>query len=131
MNKLGIYIVLIVICGVIGVSALNIWMMNESTVIMNTKELQITQIEFTSLSDSDIIIVHVTNVGTTPVTVAAVKINGDTQNNITGDSIHGLTFAVTDSGTITTEQDWTTGNNYTVSLFTSDGTLVGYYTDTA
>ena len=131
MNKLGIYIVLIVICGVIGVSALNIWMMKESTVIMNTKELQITQIEFTSLSDSDIIIVHFTNVGTTPVTVAAVKINGDTQNNITGDSIHGLTFAVTDSGTITTEQDWTTGNNYTVSLFTSDGTLVGYYTDTA
>ena len=131
MNKIGVYVLLIVICGVIGVSALNFWMMNESTVIMNTKELQITQIEFTSLSDSDIIIVHFTNVGTSPVTVAAVKINGDTQNKITGDSIHDLTFAVTDSGTISIEQNWTVGNTYTVDLFTSDGTLVGYYTDTA
>jgi hypothetical protein len=121
----------LVIGGVIGVYALNFWMMNESAVGMNVKELQITKMEFTSLSDSDFIIVHFTNVGTSPVTVAAVKINGDTQNNITGDSVHGLSFAVTDSGTITIEQDWTAGNNYTVNLFTSDETLVGYYTDTA
>ena len=130
MNKLGIYILLIVIGGVLGASALNFWMMNESAVGMNFKELQITQMEFTTLSDSDIIIVHVTNVGNTPVTVAGVKINGDTQNNITGDPVHGLTFNVTDSGTITIEKDWTTGKNYTVDLFTSGG-LIGYYTDTA
>ena len=135
MNKIGIYcILLIVIGGVIGVSALNFWMMKESAVGMNFKELQITQMEFTTLGDSDIIIVHVTNLGNTPVTVTAVKINGDTQNNITGDSIHGLTFAVGDSGTITIEHDWTGGNNYTVKLFISDGreqSLLCYYTDTA
>ena len=131
MNKIGIYILLIVIGGAIGASVLNFWMMNESAVGMNTKEMRITQMEFTTLGDSDIIILHVTNVGTLPVTVDLVKINRYRQNKITGDSIYGLTFESGDSGTITVEHDWTTGNNYTVNLFHSDGTLVGYYTDTA
>jgi hypothetical protein len=130
MNKIGIYILLIVIGGVIGVYVLNVWMLNESAVGMNFKELKITKMEFTTLNGSDIIVVHVTNVGNSPVTVAAVEINGDTQNNIIGDSVHGLTFNVTDSGTITIEHDWTVGNNYTVNLFTPHG-LISYYIDTA
>ena len=93
-----------------------------------TKELCITEMEFTASSDSDVIILHFTNVGWSPVTVAAVKINDD---KITKDSIHGLSSEPGESGTIIIEYDWATGNKYTVNLFTSDGTLAGYYTDTA
>ena len=132
MNKLGIFIVLIVfIGGAIGASVF--YYKSALTIdMMDTKELVVTQMEFTTLNDSDIIILHVTNPETKPLTVATVKINGYTQNKITGDSIHGLTFEPTgDLGTITIEHDWTTGNSYTASLFTSDGTLVGGYTETA
>jgi hypothetical protein len=132
MNKKVIYIVLVAFIGAaIGAFTLSFWMMNQSRVIMNTKELYITQMEFTTLSDSDVIILHFKNSGTLQVTVDAVKLNGDTQNKITGDSVHGLTFEPGDSGTITIEHDWTTGNSYTARLFTSDGTLVGSFQDTA
>ena len=131
MNKKGIYIVLIAYIGAaIVASTLHFWMMNQSRVIMNTKELYITQMEFTTLGDSDVIVLHFKNSGTLRVTVAAVKINGETQNKTTGDSIFGLTFEPGDLGTITVEHDWKTGNTYTARLFTSDGTLVGSYTDT-
>jgi hypothetical protein len=131
MNRIGICFLLVVIGGAIGAIALIYYMSDPLTIVpMNVKELTVTQMEFTTLSDSEVIVLHVTNSGTKPVTVAAVKINGDTQNKITGDTIHGLTFEPGDSGTITIEHDWTTGNNYTARLFTSDGTLVGSYTDT-
>ena len=132
MNKLGIYIVLIVIGVAIGAIALiyyNPFQMNIET--MDIPELTVTQMEFTTLSDSDIIILHVTNTGIHPVTLAAVKINGDTQNKITVDSIHGLTFEPGDSRTFTIEHDWITGNSYTVSGFTSDGSMPMSITDTA
>jgi hypothetical protein len=132
MNKLGIYIVLIVIGVAIGAIALiyyNPFQMNIET--MDIPELTVTQMEFTTLSDSDIIIVHATNRGTKPVTVVAVKINGDIQNKITVDSIHGLTFEPGDSRTFTIEHDWITGNSYTVSGFTSDGSMPMSITDTA
>jgi hypothetical protein len=134
MNKIDTYILLIIIAGVIGASAL-IYYMSPPLIIAggaNIRELTVTQMEFTTLNDSDIIILHVISTSMQrPVILAAVKINGDTQNKITIDSIHGLTFEPGDSGTITIEHDWTTGNDYTVDLFTSDGTLVGYHTDTA
>lgn len=130
-DKIGIYILLI-ICAVLAASAFTYYMLNPSTIVpMDTKELVVTQMEFTTLSDSDIIILHVTNPETKPLTVATVKINGYTQNKITGDSIHGLTFEPGDLGTITIEQNWIAGNNYTVDLFTPDGHLLGSYTDTA
>ena len=132
-NKMDAYFLLIVISFGIGAITLiyNRQMFQMHIIPMDTKELIVTQMEFTTLSDSDIIILHVTNPETKPLTVATVKINGYTQNKITGDSIHGLTFEPGDLGTITVEQDWTTGNNYTASLFTSDGHLLGSYTDTA
>ena len=131
MNKKGIYIFFLVYA-VLAASAFTYYMLNPLTIRGPTRwpELTVTQMEFTTLSDSDVIIVHVTNTGPKTVTVAAVKINGDTQNKITGDSIHGLTFEPGDSGTITVEHDWTTENTYTARLFTSDGALVGSYTDT-
>ena len=130
-DKIGICFLLVIVMGsAIGVYAL-IYDNSLTIVPMETKELCVTQMEFTTLSDSDIIILHVTNPETKPLTVATVKINGYTQNKITGDSIHGLTFKPGDLGTITIEQNWIAGNNYTVDLFTSDGHLLGSYTDTA
>jgi hypothetical protein len=130
-NKMDVYFLLIVIGVAIGASVLISYMNNLTIVPMDTKELVITQMEFTTLNDSDIIILHVTYPDKYPVTVDIVKINGETQNKITGDPIYGLTFEPGDSGTITIEHDWTTGNNYTVNIFTPDGIRASSYTDTA
>jgi hypothetical protein len=133
MNKIDTYILLIAIGTVIGASALIYYMHNDKIGGDPGRwpELTVTQMEFTTLSDSDIVILHVTSTCTPTVTVAVVKINGYTQNKITGDPIRGLTFETGESGTITVEHDWTTGNKYVVSLFIADGTMVGGYTDTA
>ena len=135
MNKIDIYLLLvIVIGGVIGASALIYYNPFALTIdSVNTKELTVTQMEFTTLSDSDVIILYARNSGKFSVTVtfATVKINGDTQNKITGDSIHSLIIEPGDSGMIAIEHEWITGNKYAVNLFTSDGQKVGYYTDTA
>ena len=95
------------------------------------KELTVTQMEFTTLSDTDVIILLVRNSGKFSVTVDVAKINGEIQNKFTGDSIHGLTFQPGDSGTIIIEHDWITGTKYAVSVFDSDGTLVIGYSDIA
>ena len=131
-NKMDAYFLLIVLGVAIGAIALIYYEpFKWKKGMMPTRELCVTQMEFTTLSDSDIIILHVTNPETKPLTVATVKINGYTQNKITGDSIHGLTFEPGDLCTITIEQNWIAGNNYTVDLFTPDGHLLGSYTDTA
>ena len=131
-NKMDAYFLLLVISVGIGAIALIYYNPFKFTKgMMPTRELCVTQMEFTTLSDSDIIILHVTNPEINPLTVVTVKINGETQNKITGNSIHGLTFEPGDLGTITVEHDWRTGNSYTVSMFTSDGHLLGSYTDIA
>jgi len=79
-DKIDIYILLIIFA-VLVASALTYYMLNPFVIdTMKTKELCVTQMEFTTLSDSDIIILHVTNPETKPLTVAIVKINGETQN---------------------------------------------------
>jgi len=137
MNKIYIYLLLvIVIVGAIGASGLFYYYTTPLTIdslalAERTHELTVTQMEFTTLNDSDIIILHVTSTKTSPVTVDILKINGETQNKITGDSIYGLTFEPGNSGTIRIEHDWTTENNYTVNIFTPDGIRVSSYTNTA
>ena len=97
---------------------------------METSELTVTQMTFTPAINQ--ITVYVTNSGTSAVTVATVKVNGETQTSVTGDTTHGFTFAAGASGTLTiTITDVVAGNKYSVSLFASDGTLIGSYTDTA
>ena len=130
MNKKGIYIICS-IYAVLGASAFTYYILNPVKIGGHPGrggELAVKQMEFTTLNDSDIIILHVTNSGVPAITVATIKINDDL---ITGEYIHSLTIEPGDSGTITVEHDWTPGNSYTVSLFTSSGTLVGGYRDTA
>ena len=131
-NKMDAYFLLIVISVAIGAIALicyNPFKMVIDT--LDTMELTVTQMEFTTLNDSDIIILHVTNSGTLPVTVDAVKINDETRNKITVDSIHGPTFKAGGSGIIGIKYDWIIGTKYSVIGFTSDGVMVMSYTDTA
>jgi hypothetical protein len=57
-----------------------------------------------------------------------VKINGATESSVTGDT----SYAAGATGALTvTITDVVAGNKYSVNLFTTDGTLVGSYTDTA
>ena len=76
MQKLGTYIILIVIVALIGAITLiyNRQMFQMHIIPMDTKELVVTQMEFTTLSDSDIIILHVTYPDTLPVTVAVMNL---------------------------------------------------------
>ena len=132
MNNKGIYIILIIFA-VLAASSFTYYMMNPLVIdsISNMKELTVTQMEFTTLSDTDVIILLVRNSGKFSVTVDVVKINGEIQNKFTIDSIHGPTFEPGDSGTIIIEHDWITGTKYAVSVFDSDGTLVIGYSDIA
>jgi hypothetical protein len=130
--KTDIYFFLILIGCLIGACAL-IYCMSPVTIdsialAERSQKLTITQMEFTTLNESDIIILHVTSLGTSPVTVDVVKINDD---KITKDSIHSLTIEPGDSGIIGIEYDWITGNSYTVDIFTPDGIRASSYTETA
>ena len=129
-NFLFLLIVISIIIGAIVLSYFNPWY-RWTKGIMRIKELQITQMEFTASSDFDVIILHVTNSGVPTVTVNVVKINGETQNKTIGYSIHGPTIEPGDSGTITAEHDWISGNKFIVDLFNSDGKYAGSYTDIA
>ncbi|MFC1487699.1 hypothetical protein ACFLRN_08450 [Thermoproteota archaeon] len=74
IDKRDIYIHLIIFA-VLVASAFTYYMLNPLTIgPMDTKELVVTQMEFTTLSDSDIIILHVTYPDTLPVTVAVMNL---------------------------------------------------------
>ena len=102
---------------------------------METSELTITEMEFSTGANTTT--VHITNSGTSDVTVSMVKVNS---NTITSGDLGGTpadhSFAAGQTGTIIITYDDVgtgifAGNKYSVNLFTSDGTLVGSYTDTA
>ena len=105
------------------------WMGSLTIGFMETKELTVTEMTFSAAVDTATITVELTNSGTSDVTVALVKVNGETAS----------TWAIApdtpiESGadaTLTITQTVVSGNKYAVNLFTSDGTMVGSYTDTA
>jgi len=102
------------------------WMGSLTIGFMETKELTVTQMTFDTTNNN--ITVYCTNSGTSEVTVALIKVNGATESAFSGD----ITYAAGDTGSIDVSiTDVTSGNKYAVNLFTSDGTMVGSYTDTA
>ena len=111
------------------------WMGSLTIGFMDTKELTITDVSFVDSGAPDYnavsIDLNVTNSGTSAVTVATVKVNGLTISGVTGDP--DLTIEAGDSTTTISipYTTWESGTNYSVTLFTTDGTLVGTYTDTA
>ena len=112
------------------------WMGSLTIGFMETSELTITQMTFTAgTSTTGQIVVDITNSGTSAVTVSMVKVNSATMTKGTGADSWAIApdtpIAAGGSATLTITTTVANGNKYSVNLFTSDGTLVGSYTDTA
>jgi len=107
------------------------WMGSLTMNFMETKELTVTEMTFDATNNN--MTVYVTNSGTSEVTIALVKVNGNTitSGNLHGDATYDFTFDPGVSGTIVIDTPITAGNKYAVSIFTAEGTMVGSYTDTA
>ena len=107
------------------------WMGSLTIGFMETSELTITQMTFNPSANTTTL--YITNSGTSDVTVSLVKINGNTVT----DSDIPMTSALEAGDSIQLTLDYSigngivAGNKYSISLFTSDGTLVGQYEDTA
>ena len=106
------------------------WMGSLTTDSMEVNELTITNLDFT-IGDSSTgkIVVHVTNTGTSDVTIQDVKVNGDKANTWSANTSQTVIIGNDENFTITQLVD--IGKKYMVTLHTTDGTLVGSYTDTA
>ena len=105
------------------------WMGSLTIGFMETSELTITEVEFTTAPDS--IVVYVTNTGTSSFTVRNIRVNGEIMDLADWSSGSSDTVAPGDSETFTITHDVVAGNKYAVSLYDIDGTLVGAYTATA
>ncbi len=114
------------------------WMGSLTIGFMETKELTVTQMTFVEgNSTAGTITVSLTNSGTSEVTVSLVKVNGATMTSggSSGDAdywtIDTTPVPAGDPASVTITTTVANGNKYAVTLFTSDGTMVGSYTDTA
>jgi flagellin-like protein len=109
--------------------AVAVWMGAITFNSMETRELQITSMQFSGLSGDvgNSIVLSVTNPGSAKVTVQSVKVN-DADGTWTGTS----EYDAGGDGTITvTSPNWVAGNKYRVALMATDGTLVSAYEDMA
>jgi flagellin-like protein len=101
------------------------WMGSLTIGFMETSEVTINDMEFVSGTPNTITL-DLTNTGTSAVTISMVKVNGDSVT-FTGTA----TLDPSDETTLTISEAWVAGNKYSVSMFTTDGTLVGSWTATA
>ena len=106
------------------------WMGSLTIGFMETSQTAITEVDFT-IGDASTgrIAIHVTNPGTSEVTIRRIRINGE--NEITWSSGTSDTVAPGNSETFTITQAVATGSKYAISLYDFDGTMVGSYTATA
>jgi len=109
------------------------WMGSLTIGFMETSELTITQMDFSTSANTTTL--HITNSGTSDVTISLIKVNGNTITSgdiagtvtyLAGESANDLVITYDDAGT-----GIFAGNKYSVSLFASDGTMIGSFTDTA
>jgi flagellin-like protein len=112
------------------------WMGSLTIGFMETSELTVTEMTFTAgNSTAGTISVDVTNSGTSDVTVSMCRVNGATMTKDGGSgdewSIDTEPIPSGDPAVITITTTVASGNKYSVSLFTADGTMVGSYTATA
>ena len=106
------------------------WMGSLTIGYMETSELTITELGFTNGDASNgEIAVQVTNPGTSDVTIDYIRVNGETASTWSASTSSTIDSGANDTLTIT--QTVTTGNKYSVTLYTIDGIMVGSYTATA
>ena len=108
----------------------------QTNAFMKTWELKIENVSFTDTegdrSGDDLIVVSFTNVGTCDLTFSQVNFNGATQtgNWEVSSGEHKIAPGISDTVQITV--DWTTGNNYSIQFFATDGTIISsVFTSTA
>ncbi len=109
--------------------AVAVWMGSLTFNFMETRELQITSMEFVT-DPANYIELTVTNPGTGKITLQSVKVNdGEATWTCT---LADNTFDAGATGDISiTSPTWQAGYKYRVALVASDGTLVGAYEATA
>jgi hypothetical protein len=110
--------------------AVGAWMGSQSVNYMEISEMSIIDLDFVVGDVSNgRIVAHVTNFGTSDVTVDRIRVNG--QNAISWLSGTDDTVAPSNDETFTITHTVIAGSKYTVTLYTVDGTMVGSYTATA
>jgi flagellin-like protein len=106
------------------------WMGSMAVSDMKVSELTITSLEFNAGdAENGEIIVHVSNTGTSDVTVHRIRVNGDNVGTWSADISN--TIRAGTSETFTSTLEVAKSSKYSVMLFSIDGTMVGSYTDTA
>ena len=106
------------------------WMGSMAVNEMEVSELAITHLDFTvGDAENGRIIVHVTNSGTSDVTVFRIMVNGENEENWSSETSD--TVVAGTSEVIMVTRAVVQANKYSVILYTFDGTMVGSYTDTA
>jgi flagellin-like protein len=101
------------------------WMGSLTIGFMETSELTVNDMEFVTGTPNTITL-DLTNTGTSSVTISMLKVNGETAS-FTGTA----TLDPAGTTTLTISEAWVAGNKYSVSLFATDGTLIGSHTATA
>ena len=106
------------------------WMGSMAVGEMKVSELTITGLEFTVGDATDgRIIAHVSNTGTSDVTVYRIRINGENVATWSADASNTVRAGTTEIFRSTVAV--TEAAKYSVMLFSIDGTMVGSYTSTA
>ncbi len=103
------------------------WMGSLTIGFMETSELTVTDLTFETNGN---ITISVVNSGTSDATIATVRVNGDTLSFETGENLT-LEDGESDDLTIDMTTAWVAGNKYSITLFATDGTMIGSYTGTA
>ncbi len=105
------------------------WMGSLTIGFMETKEVTISQMNFNTTTNTTTL--YISNSGTSDVTISIAKINGNTviDTDIPVTYLAGASVTTLELNYFT--YGISAGNDYAVSLFATDGTLVGSYTGTA
>jgi len=132
MKNIGVYVLLVVIGGAIGASALIYYMSDPLTLVpMETRGLEVRQMTFGLGNGNGTITVSLTSSGTCDVTVSLVKVNGNAVD-LDDWTMSAAPVPAGEPATLNiSNQTIVSGNTYAVNIFTADGTMVGSYTDTA
>jgi len=96
------------------------WMGALSIGFMDTEQMQVTQCQFTGLSD-DTITLTVRNTGTTDVTINSATVNGA---DASPDA--PVTVPANGQGTVILPADWASGNSYSIRLLSAKGNYFPY-----
>ena len=133
-NKKGLSPVvaaIILIAVTVAVSiAVAAWMGSMAISDMEVSELTISSLEFTvGDAENGRVIAHVTNAGTSDVTVHRIRINGENIGAWSAETSNTIRAGTSEILRATLEV--TKAAKYSVMLFSIDGTMVGSYTATA